>query len=284
MAQSLEPRKMWILLDAKGGVKTAHCDCPAGYILLRYFPLHFSYNQNDYCFCRLSLMCSHIGMLLYCAASLKSESCTSRTQEWGNYRTNRKELVYLITGYHELPLNGNKIIIILQDLPDSLSDIQVSKRGTLPQFWKARDITPVSEEKFSKFLEKLREEKEPCVLLRSEIQTCENFLPEQMKIEFPPPLTSIYDECFQLLSIRDLINLSEDYLAKYNLTADQRSALELLTRKQYKSVLWSKSKEGRISASVVHQVLRTPLDNPAKTVVQMICCTKETSFTSPSTQ
>ena len=184
MSLSLEPRKLWVLLDKEGGVLTGHCDCPAG----------------------LSLICSHIGSLLYCAVTLKSESCTSRPQQWNNHAKNHKHL----------------------DLPEKLVNVQVSNRAVRQKFVKAREIGPASEEKITEMLNKLKEEKRPCSLLRSEQQTCSEFIPEQMKVHIP--LTYLYDESYQLLNITDLIKLSDDYLCKYNLSSEQRLKIELLTK------------------------------------------------------
>ena len=88
-----------------------------------------------------------------------------------------------------------------------------------------------------------------------------------MKTPLTKPMTSIFDSANESLGIEELINMSEDFLSKYNFTENQRVLLELQTRKQFKCLLWGKHREGRVTASNAYAVLHTDLKDPSKTLV-----------------
>lgn len=127
-------------------------------------------------------------------------------------------------------------------------------------------------------------EKKPCVQLRVEESTYANFIPLQMKTPLPKPMSSIFDSANESQSIEELISMAEDFLSNFNFTEDQRILLELLTRNQFKSILWGKHREGRITASNAHAVLHTDLKNPSKTIVQKICYPDRAAFDSTPTK
>ena len=127
-------------------------------------------------------------------------------------------------------------------------------------------------------------EKKPCVQLRVEESTYANFIPLQMKTLLPKPMSSIFDSANESHNIEELISMAEDFLSNFHFTEDQRILLELLTRNQFKSILWGKHREGRITASNAHAVLHTDWKNPSKTIVQKICYPDRAAFDSTPTK
>lgn len=176
------------------------------------------------------------------------------------------------------------ILSLLQNLADKISDLSVCKQAKSSTPRKARGIQPASEEKVQQMFAQLALEKKPCVQLRVEESTYANFIPLQMKTPLPKPMSSIFDSANESLSIEELISMAEDFLSNFHFTEDQRILMELLTRNQFKSILWGKHREGRITASNAHAVLHTDWSNPSKTIVQKICYPDRAAFDSNPTK
>ncbi len=172
------------------------------------------------------------------------------------------------------------ILSLLQNLADKISYLAVCKQAKSSTPRKARGIQPASEEKVQQMFDQLALEKKPCVQLRVEESTYANFIPLQMKTLLPKPMSSIFDSANESHNIEELISMAEDFLSNFHFTEDQRILLELLTRNQFKSILWGKHREGRITASNAHAVLHTDWKNPSKTIVQKICYPDRAAFDS----
>jgi hypothetical protein len=133
-------------------------------------------------------------------------------------------------------------------------------------------------------LNTLKNEPNPCATLKIEKTTCKDFIPEQIKVPLPDPLTELFVADLQQYSLEQLLPLSEIYFPNYKCSQEQIDKIEVLTRNQYKSKLWSNMKEGRITGSSVYSVLHTDIEKPSKTVVQKVCYPLQANFKSTPTQ
>ena len=103
-------------------------------------------------------------------------------------------------------------------------------------------------------------------------------MPASQLLDYPKPLTDLYDPSAETLSFDDLtIKCKEIY---YNLvvTADQATVVEQMTQGQAKSCLWFQQRSGGITASKQKNAASTSVDNPAPSLVKSICYPESTKF------
>ncbi|EFX67064.1 hypothetical protein DAPPUDRAFT_331416 [Daphnia pulex] len=111
-----------------------------------------------------------------------------------------------------------------------------------------------------------------------------NFIPLQLKIALPSPLSKIFSSQLRGKPLSVLLKESEDLFSKYSVSNQQAEAIEILTRAQSKSELWNAFRIGRITASVVKSVITTSIANPSKSVLLKICYPNINSVNTPATK
>ena len=103
------------------------------------------------------------------------------------------------------------------------------------------------------------------------------------KPDLPIDLRTLYIENAVEKSDEDLDALCSEQFQKLSISQEQCNAVEEATRQQQKSSEWHTHRLGRITGSRVHAVMRTNIDNPAKSVIKMIT-RKEKPFSSVYTK
>ena len=87
------------------------------------------------------------------------------------------------------------------------------------------------------------------------------------KVKIPPKMSSFY------LPEADAETVKErtEYMMTYNISSESINYIFNATKLQNQSLIWSDMRLGQITASVVHDVLHTNIDKPAKSLIKKIC-------------
>ena len=96
-----------------------------------------------------------------------------------------------------------------------------------------------------------------------------NFEPKKVSAptqRLPAGLRSLYGGEHEYLAAR-----CEEVASSLKVTEDEVRDVEESTRLQAHSLVWFEQRAGRITSSVVHDVLHTRMEAPAKSVIKKIC-------------
>jgi Viral alkaline exonuclease len=145
-------------------------------------------------------------------------------------------------------------------------------------------VDPITNEEFEEFLGMLSTSKEPCALLRICPAYSVRFKPKELQVQLPKPLSTIYNSSFIGKSIEELIDCAERHLHSYDVTPIQAERIEELTRAQNRSRLWFQLRQGRITASLLQEVVRSDPRNPRRSLLQRICYPFDSKFSSEATR
>ena len=91
--------------------------------------------------------------------------------------------------------------------------------------------------------------------------------PIPQKCKIPPNLSSFYIPQADAITVEDGIN----NLIEYHVSKESIDFIFNATKLQSESLIWKDMRLGRITASVVHDVLHTKIDKPSKSLVQKLC-------------
>lgn len=150
---------------------------------------------------------------------------------------------------------------------------------------KARvDTSPLSTDAFKVMMDEFMDSGIESSLLTVLPDYNKNFIPLQLKIVLPSPLSKIFSSQSRGKPLSVLLKVSEDLFSKYSVSNQQAEAIEILTRAQSKSELWNAFRIGRITASVVKSVITTSIANPTKSVLLKICYPNINSVNTPATK
>ena len=94
---------------------------------------------------------------------------------------------------------------------------------------------------------------------------------DESESKFPQLLQSLFEEKFSCLEGNELALYIQSFWARYRISKQQINVLEEHTRNQSISELWHRHREGRITASMVHDVVhRLPTTDPSNTVCRIL--------------
>lgn len=206
-----------------------------------------NYQKSSFFHCRLGESCSHVAAIMFKVEAavrlgFTKLACTSEACKWNNYFVKDVEASTIrnIEFYSEAAKkNISRATNPYQVVPEPAN----------------------SAEKFS-LLNKIRNANEKAVCLSTFAGFAEKFYwkePVSEDVGFPQPLTSFFKEN------------KENAVSKFTATDQQIAALEEATMKQSQTILWHEQRAGRITASKAHQVTRTNLENPSKSLIKSIC-------------
>lgn len=126
------------------------------------------------------------------------------------------------------------------------------------------------DEDFLVLLETLKKEKN-CSLLSVLPEYCQEFIPKEVRVALPPPISSLQKKENIGKNIEWLKKESKASFHVYDVTREQSDAIEEATRSQARSELWTSFRRGRITASQAKSMYGTFLENPSKAVVMKSC-------------
>lgn len=149
-------------------------------------------------------------------------------------------------------------------------------------------VKPITEQEFGTLLNRLNDEKKHCGLLKISKGYANHHVPEELRIPLPAhPLSSwLFKPEMVGINFNILLEEAEKSFPNIQVSEVQAVRIELLTREQSKSKndLWNSFRQGRLTASNIYSVVKTSLENPAKSVVQKVCYPMNNKFFSAPTR
>eukprot|EP00794_Sanderia_malayensis_P001645 gene1645-1828_t len=145
-------------------------------------------------------------------------------------------------------------------------------RSAIPQNWNPTGSDPLPS------VDLLHELKEICpnaclftIIPKLDEEETDSASEDENDDVFPRLLCTLYEEPFSNLRGNSLSSYIPSLWIKYHVTQDQIANLEKQTRSQSISNLWYRHREGRITASKVHDVVHMlPSTNPTKLVSRIM--------------
>lgn len=206
----------WVIIHKTNGyVVAAHCTCKAG----------------------LGEACSHVAALLFKinAAStlgLNTESKTSLKCIWNRFYRKQVDAVPVTEMNLTKPAHGKN---------------RQPKRKT------PEPVLPESEDEFNEE-EALQQLKQicpnACILTKTDSDTDSASDDEDL----PPILTRFHEVEYTTLPEDEFRQKCENFLRDFTVSQNQTTNLELITRSQAESALWKRQREGRITATIAHDI------------------------------
>ncbi|XP_058838820.1 uncharacterized protein LOC131694265 [Topomyia yanbarensis] len=246
----------WLIVKGRD-VISAHCDCIAG----------------------IGEVCSHVGAVLYYLTNMHYNqlvhngpsnvlAVTDVEQRWGRPTKS-------IPGNLQLPLDkidfetihsssddayGNVPMLLIKDIRDKLNELQKKEvQCTAMQTFCTKQNACFKCQKI---------EKDPSIALQ------------------PILLTDLYDKNNREISIEGLRFKSLTLYAKMQkeINHDIRLQVERDTRAQSSCDLWSLMRIGRVTASMLKNVLSTKIENPSISLLNAICYPDKSYFSTQATR
>ena len=241
-----KPHHPWVAVSSEGKVLAAHCDCMAG----------------------LGESCSHIAAVLFkieaaVRGGYTTSACTDEPCQWNACFVKKVEAapVARINFYKD----------------------PVKERLRRSKNIRPRQPAPPSEEQKYIFLQSLAEGPENVVGLCTFKDFSHKFVSTQQiptKVCLPPSLRTLYEDTHEKLDRAHL--MAKCFVHKQpEVTEQQRTYVEMVTRSQSASPVWHEQRVGRITASTAHAALRAR-DPPPKSLLTRICKSATTPINTPA--
>ena len=252
------PLKSWIISSAAGEVCCAHCDCMAG----------------------LGETCTHVAAtLFYLEAAARMDerlSCTSQTCQWVIPMPRfQREMEYSEVCKIDFASASGKRKRLDAD------STKPSASGKPGQSVAKAVRPPSAAEKNSFFAAISNCEGRPAVLSLIKPYS-KNYVPARTSSCLPPPLPTLFKE--SNLQVDSLEKLSERCKSvEVSLTSVEVTQVEKATREQSLSKIWFEQRAGRITASKMHDVMKTSLTSPSVSLIKSICYPEVFRFSSKAT-
>ncbi|XP_060784112.1 uncharacterized protein LOC132890853 isoform X2 [Neoarius graeffei] len=253
-ALSAEQLKPWAVIQKDGTVLCGHCTCQAG----------------------LGEVCSHVTAMLYALEAavrhVQDKSCTDGPRQWGQQGS-------VETG-KSLFAPGTEIDFTS---PARKRTGQPAQGETVEK--KKRTAPPITAEQTKLFYETLKNTGLKPALLSVLPGYCQDYIPKQVALGLPKPLPELlYKPEHSKLSHNDLMAECEKAFSSLTVTEEQAEHIERETRLQAKAKLWFSMREGRITASMFKDSVRTNPASPAKNLIRQICYPQAKKFATEATQ
>ncbi|XP_047136829.1 uncharacterized protein LOC105846151 isoform X1 [Hydra vulgaris] len=224
----------WIAVNNKGSIILSHCNCMAG----------------------LGETCSHVAAVLYkleaaVRLGLTSKSCTDVPCKWNQNFTKDVN-----------PAPISEIIFYSAD----------AKQKIRSNISTASLTVRLNEEHQTRFLESIKKNNPKVVALslfegfQKPFVSFQNYEPARL----PKTLRSLYLPSYANLSKENLSIEAEKLFNSLSITTQQLKYLEEVTRNQSSSISWYEHRCGRITGSVMHDVLKASIENPPKSLVRKL--------------
>ena len=252
------PLSPWILVEKSGNVLVAHCNCIA----------------------ELGESCSHIGAVLfyiaYATGIRDSKTCTEEKAYWllpGYHAVEYKEVCDIdFSTAKALKKNLDTKVVNCTNIENA----PATKKSCFEKY-----ATPTSNE-LNSFFNNFKKCGKKAAILSIVPGYCNEYTPQLLTKSYPKSLLDLYDSKLACLNYKELI----DYCQKVNIavTTEQRSNVEVATRKQHLSKNWFHFRTGRITASKIYRVCHTTVTHPSVSLIKEICYLERFKFKSQATK
>ncbi|XP_038128927.1 uncharacterized protein LOC119775105 [Cyprinodon tularosa] len=243
------PLKPWAIIDRSGAISSAHCTCMAG----------------------IAETCTHVAAMLFkLEATIRCREKTTVTGE---------------PAYWMIPNNINKVGAEVGHKIDFTSS--KAKRKSLDQLLDGqaehmpalRTVTSTctgntsTQDQWSAYLCELQKASPKAAVLSCVPGFCDSFADTLQPCPAPDSLSRLRDKKMDCSDLSALRLHCKTLLKKADISQDQAHYIELHSRSQHRSSTWYRFRTGRVTASTMHAVFRSDLDNPAVSTVKAVCGT-----------
>ncbi|XP_076308585.1 uncharacterized protein LOC143224004 [Tachypleus tridentatus] len=243
------PLKLWVASCRNGEIISSHCTCKAG----------------------LGEVCSHVAAtLFYMEAVVKrhhSTACTSMPCEW------------------IVPSRGKGHLKQVTDM--DFTSVTTKKNKLTEQSTTACQATatacpPMTEEEVEACYLAIQNTGVKSGFLSLTKDYARHYVPAAVSVPLPQPLTLLRRH--NPISVEELNQVCDDIFTSLTISVEEATALEKLTRQQWKSRLWYDHRAGRITPSKFKAACRTSVANPSKSLLKQICYPHATKCSTKATR
>ncbi|KAK7893342.1 hypothetical protein WMY93_022494 [Mugilogobius chulae] len=258
---SAPPLQPWIIAEANGTVKSAHCTCMAG----------------------LGEVCSHVGALLFTVetvARIRDSMTVTQEKAYWLLPSGLKKIEYKPIRLMDFSSAKTKKKRLDEQVHSHCASDHQEKT---PPCRPAKVTTPeMTDDELNAFFHQIQICGTKPVILSVIQGFSEAYIPKSLDKKFPPILTNLLDaECFDMEKT-ELLQKCSELRRNIFITAEQASQVERVSRFQAFSKEWHQFRLGRITASRLKSVCHTTVENPAQSVIKNIC--NPTKFSTAATR
>ncbi|XP_076314943.1 uncharacterized protein LOC143227375 [Tachypleus tridentatus] len=238
------PLKPWVASCRNVEIISSHCTCKAG----------------------LGEVCSHAAAtLFYMEAVVKrhhSTACTSMPCEW------------------IVPSRGKGHLKQVTDM--DYTSVTTKKKKLTKQSTTAPAYPPMTEEEVKACYLAIQNTGVKSGFLSLTKDYARHYVPAAVSVPLPQPLTLLRRH--NPISVEELNQVCDDIFTSLTISVEEATALEKLTRQQWKSRLWYDHRADRITASKFKAACRTSVANPFKSLLKQICYLHATKCSTKATR
>ncbi|KAK9962094.1 hypothetical protein ABG768_019065 [Culter alburnus] len=128
-----------------------------------------------------------------------------------------------------------------------------------------------TQEQWESYLAQLQKASPKAAILSTLPGYCDTFADPVLPLSAPDSLCSLRDKKMDGSELPVLRQYCKTLASKVNVTPEQAQFIERKTRKQHKCSSWCHFRAGRVTASKMHSVFVSDLDNPALSTVKAVC-------------
>ena len=251
---SEKPLQPWVLAETGGKILAAHCNCMAG----------------------LGEACSHIASLLFAVeAGVRARESTTVTDKKAYWVQPQSVKDVPYAPIKDICFLGKKRFAKMREQEQQQQEQQ-------QQSLRQKNITPPSPHAKESFIAALAAASSKPAVLSVTRGYHEKYIPTALQENFPSPLLELYNKENLQLNYAGLLSIAKQTVI--SVTAEQREAVELHTREQYKARLWNRMRGGRITASKLKAVCCTNSASPSMSLIMSVCHPELSKFTTVATR
>ena len=112
----------------------------------------------------------------------------------------------------------------------------------------------------------------------------DDYVPKCMGNAYPQVLSELHEERCEEMCVEDLQGHCNQVFDSMAVTKDQAKRVEMDTQDQANSKTWHRLRTGRITASRMKSVCKTPLEKPARSLINGICYPTTQKFSNNATK
>lgn len=215
--------------------------------------MNYKFHDNQFIFFRVSGMCKHIAALLYFVANEVSKgknlACTSTKQVW-HQPTQKKLKTSAMLSNIKTPKASNRVCPEEKPKRHNFDPrpIHLRQKKSLADF-DLDELSEISNGKAAVLLysDNFRQNIPSHVPVFPDISLLAQEEEIKTAVSVPPIFSS-----FQASACKD----SENFLSHLKFNKLGREQLETSTRTQFQSEIWREQRKGRMTASVMHQIIK----------------------------
>ncbi|KAK7881285.1 hypothetical protein WMY93_029694 [Mugilogobius chulae] len=236
---SAPPLQPWIIAEANGTVKSAHCTCMAG----------------------LGEVCSHVGALLFTVetvARIRDSMTVTQEKAYWLLPSGLKKIEYKPIRLMDFSSAKTKKKRLDEQVHSHCASDHQEKT---PPCRPAKVTTPeMTDDELNTFFHQIQICGTKPVILSVIQGFSEAYIPKSLDKKFPPILTNLLDaECFDMEKT-ELLQKCSELRRNIFITAEQASQVERVSRFQAFSKEWHQFRLGRITASRLKSVCHTTVE------------------------